>query len=99
MKIICAFVKIFTLYNNAYTYFTDLFFAIRQTTLAARQQILDKQQFSYNSEERCFLCGPRQDVITRRVRSESSVVGYSPDSNDVSTEAEQTPLSEAATRK
>jgi hypothetical protein len=35
-----------------------------ETTLAARQPILNKQQFNYNSEELCFLIGPCQDVMT-----------------------------------
>jgi hypothetical protein len=40
-------------------------------------------------------------VLERRLRTEvnSSVVGYSPDSNDVSTEAEESPLLRAVTRK
>jgi hypothetical protein len=66
--------------------------------------------------ERCFLCGPCQDVISRLVGAvqlssareaekrwrynsiDSSVVGYSPDSNDVSTEAEESPLLRALTK-
>jgi hypothetical protein len=35
-----------------------------EATPAARQQILNKQQLNYNSEERCFLCGPCQNVIS-----------------------------------
>jgi hypothetical protein len=60
--------------------------------LAARQQILNKQQLNYNSEEWCVLSSPCGDVITTTVWSNSSVVGYSPDSNDVSIEAEESQL-------
>jgi hypothetical protein len=35
-----------------------------------------------------FLCGPCRDVTISTVGAMSSVVGYSPESNDVSTEAE-----------
>jgi hypothetical protein len=63
-----------------------------ETRLAARQQILNKQQLNYNSEELCFLSSPCWDVITRRVWNNSSVVGYLPDSNDVNTEAKESPL-------
>jgi hypothetical protein len=34
-----------------------------ETTFAARQQILNKQQLNYKDEERCFLCGPGRNVI------------------------------------
>jgi hypothetical protein len=63
------------------------------------QQFLKKQQLKYNIMQWCFLRGPCKNVITRRVWSNNSVVGYSPESNDVSTEAEETPLLEATTRK
>jgi hypothetical protein len=34
-----------------------------ETTLTARQQILNDQQLNYNNEEQCFLSGPCQGVI------------------------------------
>jgi hypothetical protein len=62
-----------------------------ETTPTARQQILNKQELNYNRRTvfstlfvpRCY----KQDS-----RSSESVVGYSPDTNDVSTEAEESPL-------
>jgi hypothetical protein len=65
-------------------------------------------------EERCFLCGPCREVIARTLEAmseftsarqsekiwrSSSVVGYSPDSNDVSTEAEESPLFRTVTKQ
>jgi hypothetical protein len=50
-------------------------------------------------EERCFLCGPCREVITRTVGAMCLVVGYSPESSDVSTEAEESPLLRAATKQ
>jgi hypothetical protein len=60
-------------------------------------------------EELCFLRGPCGEVIsetTFRTWSAfdnhlmvSSVVGYSPDSNDVNTEAEESPLLKSVARK
>jgi hypothetical protein len=38
-----------------------------EITPAARQQILNKQQLNYNIEERYFLRGPYQDVISRTI--------------------------------
>jgi hypothetical protein len=48
-------------------------------------------------EELCFLCGPCRYVITRSVWGNSFVVGYSPDSNDVIIEAEESPLLKSIT--
>jgi hypothetical protein len=48
-------------------------------------------------EEQCFLCGPCQDVITRTAGAMSSVVGYSPESNNTSMEVEESPLLRAVT--
>jgi hypothetical protein len=50
------------------------------------------------TEEWCFLRGPCRDVTSRAVGAMSSVVGYSPDSNDVSTEAEKSPLLRAVAK-
>jgi hypothetical protein len=50
-------------------------------------------------EERCFLCGPCSDVISRAVGTMSSVVEYQPAGNDVSTEVEKSPLLRSVTRK
>jgi hypothetical protein len=52
-----------------------------------------------NNEQRCFLSGSYRDVVTRIVWSNTSVVGYSPGSNDMSIEAEKSQLLEVVTRK
>jgi hypothetical protein len=70
-----------------------------ETTLAARRQILNKQQLNYNSEEQCFLSDPSRDVISRTVWSSSSVVEYYPAGNNMSTVAEEYPLLKTVTRK
>jgi hypothetical protein len=41
--------------------------ANNEKTSAARQQILNKHQVNYNSEERCFLRCPCRDVISRTI--------------------------------
>jgi hypothetical protein len=47
-----------------------------------------------------FLCGPCWDILSMgRSQLTESVVGYSLDSNDVSTEAEESPLLRSVTRK
>jgi hypothetical protein len=51
------------------------------------------------TEERCFLCGPCRDVITRRTGVMSSVVEYQPAGNGVSIEAEESPVFRSFTRK
>jgi hypothetical protein len=50
-------------------------------------------------EERCFLCGLCRDVIARTVGAMSSVVAYTPDSNEVSAEAEESPLLRVVTKQ
>jgi hypothetical protein len=67
-----------------------------KTTLAARQQILNKLQqrrtvFSERSVQSCY----NKDSLEQQL----SVMGYSPDNNDVSTEAEQSPLLRSVTGK
>jgi uncharacterized protein YabE (DUF348 family) len=66
------------------------------------------------TEEWCFLCGSCQEVITRtaggmsqlssageaeKIWCYSSVVGHLLNSNDVSTEAEESPLLRAVTKQ
>jgi NAD-dependent dihydropyrimidine dehydrogenase PreA subunit len=89
-----------------------------QTTAVSGQQLGKHIPVATNThatiEERCFLCGSCQEVITRaagamsqrssareaeKIRHYSSVVGYLPDSNDVSTEAEESPLLRAVTKQ
>jgi hypothetical protein len=67
--------------------------------LANRQQIRNKQQLNYNHEEWCFLSGPCLDVVTRTVWTNSAIVGYLLDSNDMSTGAEESPLVSSVTWK
>jgi hypothetical protein len=53
-------------------------------------------------EELCFLCGPCRDVTTEEVRSlvsEKSVRRELPFREDLSAEAEESPLLEAVTRE
>jgi hypothetical protein len=72
-------------------------------TVAVSEQWLGKQvpvtmDMNTTIEERCFLCGLCQDVATRTVGAMSSVMGYSPVSNDMSTEAKESPLLRAVTK-
>jgi hypothetical protein len=50
-------------------------------------------------EEWCILCGFCQDIITRAAGAVSSVMGYLLDSNDMSTEAKESPLLRAVTKQ
>jgi heme oxygenase len=72
----------------------------KQTTPAARQLIFSNKRFNNNwtiTQEWCFLRGPFWDVVITTIGAMSQF--YYQAGNDVSTEAEESPLLRSVTRK